>query len=241
MASDITKLIYSFKKLFGRNHSSNSKEWYEESSGNLINVHKDNVWFDTIPPVVQDAINSNVVYPYEGNNKLTLTMDLSVESSKGWHTNGIKGFVPPKYGQSYSVRLFDSADNEITSSDNVGWIFDYENGYLSFENSPSMYSLPFKLHVYKYSGRTLTTALNESSPEFGTKKFSKLIGDNINNVFIVNHNLNTTEVVVSVYYINEGINEMAYVPCYIQNENSIRIEFEDAAPNVNEYKVVIIG
>ena len=67
--------------------------------------------------------------------------------------------------------------------------------------------------------------------------YSALIGDNTTTSFTVTHNLNTEDVVVSVY--RTGSNKQQVFPTIeILNVNSIKVGFA-VAPSTNEYKVVI--
>ena len=72
-----------------------------------------------------------------------------------------------------------------------------------------------------------------------TDKFVKVIGDGANKEFIVNHNLNTQDVIVAV---RENIAPFSQVLADIEltDENNVKINFAKA-PEQDKYKVIVIG
>jgi hypothetical protein len=52
--------------------------------------------------------------------------------------------------------LFDNAGNQIFPTDAIDWFFDYVTGIL-FVQDPGGYSTPYKITVYQYTGKTLTS------------------------------------------------------------------------------------
>jgi len=146
-----------FKKIVGREYTSTSKKWHEEFAGTPFTIGGDNVWIDYIPSIPPSSGTASIKI----FDTLTLVKDISVSDNKSWlaeyptHTR-IGSFVPPRYGQGYNVRVYDSTDTEIVSSDASNWFFDYDFGILTFDNPPTDYgwSTPFKIKAYRYIGRT---------------------------------------------------------------------------------------
>ena len=166
--SNTTKTDLVFKKIKGRRFTFTNKEWYEEYPGSLVFLHANEVWADTIPTPAPGASNSIVQY----YDDLKLTEDTSTPDHKAWlacETYGdpntiLKEFVPPRFHQSYTVRLYedDGAGNkgsEVPTTHESNWFFDYENGVLVFENNPYDYGLtgPFHIQIYRYIGQKVTS------------------------------------------------------------------------------------
>jgi hypothetical protein len=156
------KTDYSFKKLVGREYTSNVKQWYEEFPGILRYVHASSVWIDDIAQVPPDETTLTIrVY-----NTLTLVRDVTVSSYRSWKaedppTTRLYGFISPSYGVGYTVRLYDNADREVPTTDGSSWLFDYDNGTLSFDNNPTNYgwnAASFKIKAYLYIGNVLGPA-----------------------------------------------------------------------------------
>ena len=162
-----TKTDYTFKRIKGRVYTTLDKAWFEETSGKLVYPHSSDVWIDDIPKPAPN--NSTDVVEYIDD--LKLTVDKTVGDNKAWLvcltpndlSTRIVGFVPPSYDITYTVRIFEddgngSKGNEISTTHPSNWLFDYENGVLTFENDPTSFgiTLPIHISVYRYIGRTLT-------------------------------------------------------------------------------------
>jgi len=149
-----TKEDFSFKKLYGRQHTTVEKDWYEELPGFLSFLSKTEIWTSDIPSTPPVASTADI----EVYDTLTLTEDLTVSGHKSWYADDggkLTGCIPPRFGSGYAVRIFDNGLTEITSSDAVNWNFDYENCVLWFYNDPTgTYTSPFKAKVYHYIGNT---------------------------------------------------------------------------------------
>ena len=162
--SQTRKTDFVWKKIKGRRFTTDEKAWYEEYPGILTYVHYTELWADEIPypPPNNDT---DVVKVYDD---LVLTEDTSVSNKRAWlacETPGdtstqLKGFIPPRFGQEYTVRVYEddgagNKGNEIPTTHPSNWFFDYENGILVFENPPQNYGLtpPFHIKVYKYIGK----------------------------------------------------------------------------------------
>lgn len=154
------KLDLVFKKAVSRQYTSLSKKWFEEAGGAGFKLKGSDVWIEPIPDTSQAIANRIVFF-----DQLTLTKDNTVANSQSWlacNTPGdlntrIGGFISPRYGASWGVRVFDGAGTEIYTTHASSWFFDYETGILTFDNNPASYSLnvtSFKVTVYQYVGKT---------------------------------------------------------------------------------------
>ena len=169
--SQTTKTDLVFKKIKGRRITTVDKAFYEEFPGALTYLHSTEVWSDTIP-VPAPGTTTSVVQYY---SDLQMTEDATVSNHRAWlacstpgDTNTqLKGFVPPRFDQSYTVRVFedDGAGNldsskEVPTAHPTNWFFDYENGVLMFENDPVAAGLttPFHIRVYRYIGETVQSS-----------------------------------------------------------------------------------
>src|SRR6056297_513029 len=152
MALDTGNL--SFKKLVNRQYTTPNKAWYEEQSGIGFKLKGIDVWVDPIPEEPSSA-DPSVVQEF---NTLTLTEDTTVNFQRTWYCKDgdtkIGDFIPPLYGSGYEVALFDNNDNQIYPTDASDWFFDYTTGILTFGESVSGFTTPFKIKVYRYIGRT---------------------------------------------------------------------------------------
>lgn len=152
------KTDLSFKKIVGRQYTSTAKEWYEEFPVKPFNLNAEDIWMDDIPTTPPASTTSGV----EVYNTLTLQEDVTVNYEKCWFAEvpvgtRVGNFIPPRYGQGYTVRVYDGSDVEIFTTDGSGWFFDYTTGILTFDNDPSGYGWDdsaFKIKVYRYIGQT---------------------------------------------------------------------------------------
>jgi hypothetical protein len=87
-------------------------------------------------------------------------------------------------------------------------------------------------------GNLTVTGIIHGNVEGAAYKKSFTIGDSINNIFNLAHNLNTYDVVVSVYDINTK--EQVYPSIQNTSPNITKIEFIEAIPD-DSYRVVILG
>ena len=179
MISETRKVDFVWKKIKGRIFTDNfpsdsGKTYYEEYPGTLVNPHATEVWIDDIP-VPPPGSSTEIVEYY---SDLVLTEDLSVVDHRSWFacetvgdpSTRIKGWVPPRFHQSYTVQIFDNNGTEITTTHESNWFFDYENGVLVFENDPTSYGLQLPIHLrgYVYKGQTLQSI---TEGNIGIKKF----------------------------------------------------------------------
>jgi|GEM_PF-2625923 len=169
--SQQTKTDLVFKKIKGRRVTSLDKAFYEEFPGALTYLHAGEVWSETVPTPAPGVTTSVVQYYAD----LKLTEDITVADHKGWLacstpndiSTQLKGFIPPRFDQTYTVRIFEDdgsgnidTNKEVPTAHPTNWFFDYENGVLMFENDPEASGLttPFHIRVYRYIGETVETS-----------------------------------------------------------------------------------
>ena len=154
------KLDLVFKKAVSRQYTSLNKKWYEETGGAGFKLKGSDIWVEPIPGTAQAIANRIVYY-----DKLILTEDLTVANHKAWLAyeagSRIGGFVPPRYGSTWGVQLFNASNVEILTTDAIGWFWDYETGILTFDNTAS--AGPYKVTCYRYIGTTADDMLKMDS------------------------------------------------------------------------------
>lgn len=160
--------------------TSTAKQFYEETIARASEVHASEVFAEPIPSV-PPASSTAVVkkwYPVAegGEGWLVLTVDRSVANNRTWvalpaHSGNwssgsadtsqvLKGFISPKYGKQYLVKVFAGNDSEIPQLDSSDWTFDYSAGVLTFNsaNRSESGNTPadsIKLKVFQYIGKQL--------------------------------------------------------------------------------------
>jgi len=191
LGSDL-KLDFIFKKILGRNLTTNLKQWYEEFAGSLTFQHISEIFSDDIPAIPPNITTSSI----QIFNQYTLTEDNTTSNKRAWIvcstigdlTTQLNRFIPPRFGQSYTARLFDNNNVEIPPTHASNWLFDYENGIVFFESNPINYGivLPIKISVYRYIGNTLTTSGTGGGTQDSGEVFGEFIlGEDISNNTIV--------------------------------------------------------
>ena len=128
------------------------KAYYEElySSGRI--VHKDEVWKDDVDSSPSQAVADGAA---EQKTLFVLTEITSVSGKRAWVAMSggqrITDWISPKFGQGYTIELFDQDDNQIYTTDPCNWVFDYKAGILFLEfTKPGVTS--FKISGYVYIG-----------------------------------------------------------------------------------------
>ena len=153
----------SYKSLLSRETTDSvGKAFYNElpvlSIASAINIHASNVWSDTI------AFNNPSQAIIDGVAELktlfALVEDFTVPNHQCWKVEDPPGtrllnWISDKYGNSYTIHLFDNSGNEIFTTDLVGWFFDYQTGILTFNGDVSGKAKPFKITGYRYIGNTV--------------------------------------------------------------------------------------
>lgn len=205
------KVDLSFKKIVGRQYTTTAKEWYEEFPTKPFNLNGGDIWIDDIPITPPVSTTSGV----EVYNTLTLQKDVSVNNEKCWLAEvpvgtRIGDFIPPRYGQGYTVRVYDGSDVEILTTDGSGWFFDYTSGILTFDNDPGGYGhddSAFKLKVYRYIGQTVDDLTISS----GTLNASDINNDSTVSGTTVKDALETLDVssVVSRFKYNQYLSTVS--------------------------------
>jgi hypothetical protein len=169
------KKSYLLKNSQYRKTSSKLKDYYEEVFDSAISaVHNDDVWAESIPSVAPKANTSVLIY----YNRLELKEDSTVQDSRTWisvsnvsatydfsqredFTNPrLKNWVPPKYGDNYKIKIYNSSNTEISMYHTSNWIFNYDTGVLLFDGEiPD--GKPFRIEGHRYIGaKGLTTSLS---------------------------------------------------------------------------------
>ena len=198
--SDSKKLDLVFKSRVGREETTTAKIWYEEFPANAIYLHASEVYADPIPET-PPASSTSVIQVYD---TLTLTEDNSVSNHKSWKAYSTPGdtsserlthFIHPRFGQGYTVRVYDNNNNEIPTTDDSKWFFDYETGVLTFEEDPTAHgwALPIKIKAYRYIGNFLDAGASQSGGKYDVIINQSYIPDYVGNNtgviqgIIVNH------------------------------------------------------
>jgi hypothetical protein len=226
---DRTKINFSQKKLSGKQHTWNSKKWFEEADGIVLFQHAKEIWIDEInetPPMSETDLVKPII-------NLTLVEDGTVQGRRSFYTedsNGerIKGFIPPSYGIKYSVKIFID-DVKIPSAHSSNWIFDYANGVLTFENTPPEGII--KLAAFEYIGRSFQQYLDS---EFNSISMGILGSDTPQYEYVIQHNMGSYDVDVILYVFDDvdGVNywKKDVVPLMLLDENRVKLQLTEKHP-----------
>jgi len=187
----VDKIDLSFKKLVGKEYTSTAKPWYEEFSTKEFNLHATDIWIDEIPPT-PPTLDTSTIKIY---NTLALVEDLSVNSHKAWLAEDpigtrVGNFISPRYGQGYTVRVYDGSGDEIPTTDKSSWYFDYTNGILVFDYNPAIYGWDisgFRIKAYRYIGLTV----HDMTTSSGALEASDIFNDSMISGSTVKDALNT--------------------------------------------------
>lgn len=224
-----TKINFSQKKLMGKQHTWNSKIWYEEDDGIVLFQHAKEVWINKIGPDAP-AEETREVRPHIN---LIMTEDDTVQGRRSWIAkdalgNRITGFVQPSYGLSYSVKLFINGKKIPTTHESI-WMFDYANGVLTFENTPPHGLIT--IIAYEYIGKTLQQYLDA---ELNSIAIGVLGNDNPQLEYVIQHNMGTFDVDVTIYVFDEvdGIKywKKDVIPLILLDENRVKIQLTEKQP-----------
>ena len=178
------------------------RSWYEELYTNSHIVINDDIWTDTVPiaddqttadnnvitnPTILESYRDPNSFPNTTHGRLRLTIEpatndsvLFARSIPGDPTSSIlKDWLQPqKFGQGYTVRLFDSATggNEITTTQGQGWFFYWQQGCLILGNGTTPQTAfgvtDIYIEGYRYIGSkgvTSSTQLSADRPELISK------------------------------------------------------------------------
>ena len=155
-----TKEDRSFKTLINRETTDSvNKFFFNEFGADTINVHANDIWSETIP--LDDPATAIIIGRAEQHTLFVMTEDPTVPNAQAWkavdpagdiNNSRLKDWISPKFGDSYTVRLFDNNDIEIFTTDPVDWFFDYQTGILTFNGNALSKARPFKITGYRYVG-----------------------------------------------------------------------------------------
>jgi len=226
---DSTKINFSQKKLSGKQHTWNSKKWYEEDDGIILYQHAKDIWVDNIdenPPIDENDIIKPI-------NNLLMQEDKTVQGRRSFFAvdgegKRIRGFIPPTYGIKYTVKLFINGQ-KIPSTHNANWMFDYTNGILTFENVPPTGSV--NITAYEYVGRSFQQYLDS---DFNATSVGILGLDTPQLEYTIQHNMGSYDVDVIIYVFDEvdGINywKRDVIPLILLDENRVRLQLTEEHP-----------
>ena len=225
---DSTKINFSQKKLSGKQHTWNSKKWYEEDDGIIIFQHAKEIWVDNI---VKNPSNNNKLIKFHEN--IELFEDKTVQDRKAFYAvdnlgNRIRGFIPPTYGVDYTFKL-NINGIKITTTDPSNWIFDYTNGIITFENTPPTGKVT--ISAYEYVGRTFQQYLDS---EFNSVAMGLLGLDTPQYEYIIQHNMGTFDIEVTIYVFDD-VDGTKYwkkdvIPLILIDENRVKLQLTEAQP-----------
>lgn len=158
-----SKVDIAFKKLVDVDPRYWQNAYYEDPAGGGFIISTGDIWFDTVPETPPVATTDVIkVWTSGGDGRLTLTEDTTIPNEQGWYAYSgdyLRNFVPPKYGIGYVVKLYDANDNQIYTTDDMDWFFDYKSGRLIIQDTHT-YTTPFKIDAYQYIGSTVINAID---------------------------------------------------------------------------------
>jgi len=129
-----------------------TKEYFEEEQPSGRIVHAGDVWKATVPSDSVAAVAAGVAQQY---TQLVLEEDVTVAGKRAWIARSgetrLADWISPRFGQGYTLQLFDQAGNRIYTTDPCNWVFDYKAGVLFLENS-HLSATGFKITGYRYIG-----------------------------------------------------------------------------------------
>lgn len=226
---DSTKINFSYKKLSGKQHTWNSKKWYEEDDGIVLFQHAKEIWIDEIPPIPPE-VETDLIKPI---NNIELQEDTTVQGRRSFFavdgsSERIKGFIPPSYGLKYTVKLFINGQ-KIPTTHSANWMFDYANGILTFENTPPTGNV--SISAYEYVGRSFQQYLDA---EFTSIAIGILGLDTPQLEYTIQHNMGSYDVDAIIYVFDEvdGVNywKKDVVPLILLDENRVRLQLSESKP-----------
>ena len=155
--------------------TTNDKYYFEEAYSWRPQIHSSDVFAETVPLAANRTIaDANVAANPTILAKRTDYVLTAVPGSNGqayalYQTPGnassprlINFVLPQKFGTGYAIILKQNNNTIINLTDGA-YYFDYANGILRFDptKTPSIlgYSMPLKITVYQYIGKTLADAI----------------------------------------------------------------------------------
>ncbi len=226
--TDATKINYSQKKLVGKQHTWNNKQWFEEEDGIILFQHAKEIWIDEIPPITP-LTTTPIVRKIGG---LSLIEDTTVQNRLSFYAEeaGTKmnSFITPSYGIDYTVKVY-AAGTQIPTSHPSQPLFDYTNGVLSFENTPPAGDIT--IDVYQYTARTFAQYLDTEDRSVAR---GILGAENPLFEYVIQHNMATFDIDIIIYVFDEveGVNywKKDVIPMILMDENRIKLQLTEAHP-----------
>ncbi len=226
--TDTTKINYSQKKLVGKQHTWNNKQWFEEEDGIVLYQHAKEIWIDEVPtitpttttPIIRKIIGLSLVNDTTVQNRLSFS---AIENSEK-----IRGFITPSYGINYTVKVYANGV-QIPTSHPSQPLFDYTNGVLSFENTPPTGDIT--IDAYQYTARTFAQYLDTEDRSIARG----ILGlDDPHEEYIIQHNMATFDIDI-VLYVYDEVNGVNYwkkdvVPMILFDENRVKLQLSEAHP-----------
>jgi len=146
------KIDRAWKLALDRALTSTAKEFYEEQYSTGRTVQADDIWKQAVDSDPAQAVNDSVAQLYQ---ELVLEEDLSVAGKRAWiaKSGGVRlqDWISPRFGQGYTIQLFDQDGNQVFTTNECNWVFDYKAGILVLENSHAT-ATGFKISGYRYIG-----------------------------------------------------------------------------------------
>ena len=236
--TEATKINYSHKKLVGKQHTWNSKQWFEEEDGIILYQHANEIWIDEVgtPPAATTPIIRKI-QAFEMTEDTTVQGRLSFKAIE--FSEQLRGFIPPSYSIDYSVKVY--ADGiQIPTSHASQPIFDYVNGVLSFEKTPPAGTIT--IDAFQYTGRTFAQYLDNEDRSVARG----VLGiDTPKLEYIIQHNMSSLDIDIIVY-VYDKVDGISYwkkdvVPIILMDENRVKLQLSEALPIrfiVKSYKSV---
>lgn len=148
-----TKEDRSFKQLINKRVTSVEKQFYEEVGDETLTVTAAQLWAEDVANNDPDtAVLDGVA---EFREKLELTEDITVADQQSWFAEDgyrLKDWISDRFGSEYTLKLFDNNNNEIFTTDDLQWFWDYPTGILTISGDASAFTQPFKVDGYRYIG-----------------------------------------------------------------------------------------
>lgn len=171
-----------------RSNTSTGKKYFEETVSRAYEVSSSDIFAEPVPASppanTTDVVKKHYPSGEGGDGLIEMTVDRSVGGNVSWvalptHSNNwssgsadttqiLRGFISPKHGAQYLVKVIDGNDNEIPQLDSSDWYFDYMAGVLTFNgvsSRPESGNTPadsIKIKVYQYVGKMVDEALQDA-------------------------------------------------------------------------------